>query len=52
MIKNLLNNDFLKLGKDKIQSLTLNSIKDNKKFEINSVKMLYSLPRKFIYFNK
>ena len=37
-------NDFLKLGKDKIQSLTLNSIKDNKKFEINSVEILYSLP--------
>lgn len=37
-------NDFLKLGKEKIQSLTLNSIRDNNKFEINSVKMLYSLP--------
>ena len=37
-------NNFLKLGKDKIQSLSLDSIKDNKKFEINSVKMLYSLP--------
>ena len=32
------------LGKDKMQSLTLNSIRDNKKFEINSVQMLYSLP--------
>ena len=29
---------------DKIQSLTLNSIKDNNKFEINSIQMLYSLP--------
>ena len=37
-------NDFLNLGENKIQSLTLNSIKDNKKFEINSVEMLYSLP--------
>ena len=37
-------NEFLKLGKNKIQSLTLNSIKDNKKFDINAVKMLYSLP--------
>ena len=37
-------NNFLELGKDKIQSLTLNSVKDNKKFEINSVQMLYSLP--------
>ena len=36
--------NFLELGKDKIQSLTLNSIKDDNKFEINSVKMLYSLP--------
>ena len=36
--------DFLNLGKDKIQSLTLNSIKDNNKFEINSIKILYSLP--------
>ena len=32
------------MGSDKIQSLTLNSIKDNKKFEINSVQILYSLP--------
>ncbi len=39
-------NDFLKFGKEKIQSLTLNSIKDNNKFEINSVELLYSLPMK------
>jgi peptidyl-prolyl cis-trans isomerase D len=39
-------NDFLKLGKEKINFLTLNSIKDNKKFEINSVEILYSLPIK------
>ncbi len=38
------NNKFLELGKNEIQSITLNSIKDNKKFEINSVEMLYSLP--------
>ena len=37
-------NDFLKLGGDKIETLTLNSIRDNKKFEINSVELLYSLP--------
>ena len=37
-------NDFLNLGNDKIKSLKINSIKDNKKFEINSIKMLYSLP--------
>ena len=44
--KNFTENEFLDLGKEKIQSLTLNSIKDNKKFEINSVEMLYSLPTK------
>ena len=37
--------EFLKLGKDQIQFLTLNSVKDNKKFDINSVQMLYSLPK-------
>ena len=36
--------DFLNFGKDNIKSLTLNSIKDNNKFEINSVQMVYSLP--------
>jgi peptidyl-prolyl cis-trans isomerase D len=40
--------NFLELGKDQIQSLKFNSIKDNNKFEINSVKMLYSLPLKSI----
>ena len=38
------NSNFLELGKDKIETITLNSIKDNKKFEINSVKILYSIP--------
>ena len=38
------NNDFKKLGKNQIQSIKLNSIKDNKKFEINAVQILYSLP--------
>ena len=38
------NNDFIEIGKDKIQSIKLNSIRDNKKFEINSVEVLYSLP--------
>ena len=42
--KNFNENDFLELGKDRIETLTLNSIRDNKKFEINSVQMLYSLP--------
>ncbi len=36
--------DFTKLGESQIQSITLNSIKDNKKFDINAVEMLYSLP--------
>ena len=35
---------FLKMGKEKIQTTKLNSIKDNKKFEINAVQVLYSLP--------
>ena len=38
------NNSFLKMGKDKIQKTQLNSIKDNNKFEINGVEILYSLP--------
>ena len=35
---------FNELGKDNIKTIKLNSIKDNKKFEINSIKILYSLP--------
>jgi peptidyl-prolyl cis-trans isomerase D len=35
---------FNKLGKNNIRKIKLNSIKDNKKFEINSIKILYSLP--------
>jgi len=42
--KKFTKNNFLKLGKDKIQSLIFNSVKDNKKFKINAVEMLYSLP--------
>ena len=38
------NNDFLKMGKKNIQSYKLNSIKDNKRFEIEAVELLYSLP--------
>ena len=37
-------NDFLKLGKNQIEAIKLNSIKDNKKFDIDSVQILYSLP--------
>ncbi|MBD1166570.1 SurA N-terminal domain-containing protein [Pelagibacterales bacterium SAG-MED07] len=36
--------EFKNLGKDKIENLILSSIKDNKKFEINSIELLYSLP--------
>jgi peptidyl-prolyl cis-trans isomerase D len=46
--KSFTEEDFINLGKNEIQSLKLNSIKDNKKFEINSVQMLYSLPLKSI----
>ena len=35
---------FEKLGKDKIEKIRLNTIEDDNKFEINSVKILYSLP--------
>ena len=35
---------FNQLGKDKIEKMKLNSIEDNEKFDINSVKVLYSLP--------
>ena len=31
-------------SKGKIETIKLNSVKDNKKFEINSVELLYSLP--------
>ena len=41
-------NEFIKLGGNDIRSITLNSVKDNKKFDINSVEMLYSLPLKSI----
>ncbi len=42
--KEFTESEFLDLGKENIESLTLNSIKDNNKFDINSIKMLYSLP--------
>ena len=34
------------MGKNNIENLELNSIKDNNKFEINAVQVLYSLPIK------
>ena len=41
--KNFNDDDFKKLGQNNIQTLKLNSIKDNKKFDINSIEVLYSL---------
>ena len=38
------NNEFAKMGKNQIQTIKLNSIKDNKKFEIEAVEILYSIP--------
>jgi peptidyl-prolyl cis-trans isomerase D len=35
---------FVELGTDNIKKIKLNSIEDNTKFEINSIKILYSLP--------
>ena len=37
-------NDFKKMGDNKTEKLFVNSIKDNKKFDINSIELLYSLP--------
>jgi len=42
--KKFSNSDFEKLGENKTNTLLLNSIRDNKKFEISSVELLYSLP--------
>ena len=39
-------NNFLEMGKEKIQTTILNSVRDNKKFDINAVEVLYSLPEK------
>ena len=36
--------NFLKMSQKNINTITLNSVKDNKKFEIDAVKLLYSLP--------
>ena len=40
-------NKFTELSSDKIQSGSINSINDDKLFEANSIKMLYSLPQNF-----
>ena len=38
------NEKFIKISGNNLENITLESINDDKKFEINSVKMLYSLP--------
>ncbi len=42
--KNFNNENFVLMGSNKIKNLLLNSIKDNKKFDIKAVELLYSLP--------
>ena len=42
--KNFNNTNFVEMGSNKIKNLLLNSIKDNKKFDIKAVELLYSLP--------
>ena len=42
--KNFNDIDFINMGKNKIELKKLNSIRDNRKFDINAVEMLYSLP--------
>ena len=42
--KNFNEIDFINMGKNKIEVKKLNSIRDNKKFDIKAVEMLYSLP--------
>ena len=38
------NNEFLKMGQDKIENIILNSVNDNEKFDTNAIEILYSLP--------
>ena len=42
--KNFNDEDFVEMGGNKIENLLLNSIKDNKKFDIKAVELMYSLP--------
>ena len=42
--KNFNNKNFVEMGNNKIKNLLLNSIKDNNKFDIKAVELLYSLP--------
>ena len=42
--KNFNDGDFVEMGGNKIENFLLNSIKDNKKFDIKAVELMYSLP--------
>tara|TARA_B100002019_G_C21221860_1_gene575162 strand:- start:53 stop:1468 length:1416 start_codon:yes stop_codon:yes gene_type:complete len=42
--KNFNDENFVKMGRNKIENLLLNSVKDNKKFDIKAVELMYSLP--------
>ena len=42
--KNFNNKNFIEMGGNKIENFLLNSIKDNKKFDIKAVELMYSLP--------
>ncbi len=42
--KNFNDGEFVEMGGNKIENLLLNSIKDNKKFDIKAVELMYSLP--------
>ena len=42
--KEMSNSRFINLGGEDVQNIELNSISDNEKFDINSIKVLYSLP--------
>ena len=41
--KNFTNENFLKMSENNINTIKLNSVRDNKKFDINAIKLLYSL---------
>ena len=42
--KNFNNESFEEMGNNNVKTILLNSIKDNNKFDINAVELLYSLP--------
>ena len=42
--KNFDDENFIEMGRNKIKNLLLNSVKDNKKFDIKAVELMYSLP--------